>query len=831
MNAFAPLTPEELAAADGSGRFHPPADDRVPIVPVPNDASPLRFRHPLHGEPSRTWPYFDADGRLVCHVGRFDFTDDGGEACKDYRPLTWCRLKDGRRAWRAKGLDEPRPLYRLPQILADPSRPVLVVEGEKAADAAAALFPAHAVTTAMHGARSPGRTDWTSLKGREVVVWPDNDGPGLLFARKVAELALDAGALSVRVVRLPESLPPGWDLADAAPDGLDRSALLAAAVPWVPPEVPAIERAGEVQGGFLLLKATVAAEGDAFGGGTNEPGVYRKVRRRVPGTDEEAEEWRRFASPIEVRAISRDDVDEHWGLLVEVIDFTGGAHRWAMPRAMLAGSGEELRKILFHLGLWLESSPAACAALTKYLNNWRPERQARCVEATGWHKRVFVLPERVVGDAKGEEVVLQVMGGAPRHVLAGSLDTWREGVARLCAGNARLVLAVCAAFAGPLLRPLGEEPGGFHFRGGSSSGKTTALRVAASVWGTPLGSWRITDNAAESAARAANDALLCLDEIGQADGRAVDALAYMLANGQGKARMTRDGLPRDVIGWRLVFLSTGETGLGEKMHEAGRRARAGQEVRVVDLPADAGRGLGLFEALHGEAGGDAFAKRLKVAAEASQGHPARAFVARLADDLDEAVAAIKPYRARWLEAHVPSGADGQVRRVADRFALVAAAGELATDYGLTGWREGEAAAAAARCFADWLDARGGTEPLEVRQGIAQVRAFLELHGESRFDPAWEDERARTERGHERDRPTLQRVGFRKREGDGWDYYVLSEGWKNEVCKGLDPGMVARALAERGWLVRGEGTKLQVKPRVPGQGSHRLYHLKGSLLSG
>src|SRR4051794_3235041 len=90
----------------------------------------------------------------------------------------------------------------------------------------------------------------------------------------------------------------------------------------------------------------------------------------------------------------------------------------------------------------------------------------------------------------------------------------------------------------------------------------------------------------------------------------------------------------------------------------------------------------------------------------------------------------------FVDEHCPTGADGQVRRVAGRFGLVAAAGELASQLDITPWGKGEAENAAIRCFADWLKHRGGTMAAEITIGIRQVRLFLELHGSSRFEPAW-----------------------------------------------------------------------------------------------
>lgn len=179
---------------------------------------------------------------------------------------------------------------------------------------------------------------------------------------------------------------------------------------------------------------------------------------------------------------------------------------------------------------------------------------------------------------------------------------WQNGVARYASGNSRLVLALSAAFAAPLLYPTSSESGGFHFRGGSSTGKTTALVVGGSVWGGGgvrgfIRTWRATSNGLEGVAAMHCDSLLCLDEMGQVDGREAGQIAYMLANGVGKTRAGRSGEARPAAEWRLIFLSSGELSLGDKIAEDGRgkRVAAGQQVRIIDIAADAGVGIGLFE--------------------------------------------------------------------------------------------------------------------------------------------------------------------------------------------------------------------------------------------
>lgn len=241
-------------------------------------------------------------------------------------------------------------------------------------------------------------------------------------------------------------------------------------------------------------------------------------------------------------------------------------------------------------------------AMTEYIQTRKPGAFASCTDRIGWHKRAFVLPHETIGD-KDERIVFQSDAAMENTFrIKRGVDDWIEHVGRYCAGNSRMVFAVCCAFAGPMLRPAGMESGGFHIRGGSSSGKTTAARIAASVYGGPdyMQRWRTTDNALEVIAAQHCDSLLILDELSQVDGKVAGDCAYMLANEQSKARSTRTGAARSRLSWRLLFLSTGELSLTDHMAEGGKRSRTGQDVRMADIPAEAGKGWGAFEHLHGQ---------------------------------------------------------------------------------------------------------------------------------------------------------------------------------------------------------------------------------------
>ncbi|MFT3792002.1 MAG: DUF927 domain-containing protein [Rudaea sp.] len=344
----------------------------------------------------------------------------------------------------------------------------------------------------------------------------------------------------------------------------------------------------------------------------------------------------------------------------------------------------------------------------KTMTNFKIEK-ARCVTRTGWHGNAFVLPAETFGDAAGEEIILQsAIADGVTLTRAGTLADWRTRVAMPCAGNSRLVLALSAAFAASCLGMMNAEGGGIHFRGGSSSGKTTALLAAASVYGpaTFMRTWRATDNALESVASLHSDMLLPLDEIGQLEPRAAGGAAYMLANGTGKTRSQRDGSTRAAARFRVLFLSAGEIGLGDLVREGGGKVRAGHEVRVMDIPAEpAGGTLGIFERMPEGVTPGQFAEQLKRATAEHHGHAFAEWLRYLTGNADTARTALRTKADELLKQLVLVDAAGQVRRVAQRFALIGAAGELATDQGLTGWKSGEAELAAYVCFRSWLKAR------------------------------------------------------------------------------------------------------------------------------
>lgn len=269
---FAPLPPG--AKKKAGARVGRPRPKGALVMPVPADAPVVPAAHPTLGAPTASWRYVDASGRTLGYACRFDPADG-----KQFRPLTLWRMPAGAAQWWWESWPEPRPLYGLQGLAERPSAPVVVVEGEKAADAAAALLPGFVVVTSPNGSKSAGKADWSPLRARDVVIWRDNDAPGLKYALAVAErvgkaaaehVAASGGrasAAAVRIVYPPADRPEGWDAADALRDGWspERAAELVAGA------VPAAEIAAALAAG--------AARDDESGEGGGSG------RRRTPQRD------------------------------------------------------------------------------------------------------------------------------------------------------------------------------------------------------------------------------------------------------------------------------------------------------------------------------------------------------------------------------------------------------------------------------------------------------------------------------------------------------------------------------------------------------------------
>ncbi len=539
-------------------------------------------------------------------------------------------------------------------------------------------------------------------------------------------------------------------------------------------------------------------------------------------TGAERRTW--ICSTLYVVARTRDENSVAWGVLLRWSDPSGVKHEMALPMQMLQTDGADMRRALADQGLTIAANQSGRQHLQTYMLVWNPGRFARCVNRMGWHGDIFVMPGAEYDSGEEITVFQNVHAVDPAFATSGDLAHWRKTVSERAKGNSRLVFAISTAFSGALLECSGSDSGGFHLRGASSTGKSTAQIVASSVWGNPSKykrSWRFTANGLEGIAALHNDGILILDELSECPAKDAGEAVYMLANGQGKGRATKTGAARQAQSWRLVFLSSGEESLASVMAKSGQQVKAGQEIRLVEIDADANAGMGLFEALNGAATPSALAQELKHACGQQHGAAGTAWLAELIRLRPTLAKSVKASIDAFVAQQVPPDASGQVQRVARRFGLVAAAGELATTAGITGWKSGDATQAASQCLSSWIANFGGIGNKEDRALMDQVRAFFETHGSSRFE----------EMGGRWEHRVANRAGFVRKDSDGErEYLVLPETFKREVCGGFDQRHAVKVLLSAGWLIPGKDGKTSQKPRLPGIGPGRVYVL-GSAMFG
>ena len=840
-----------LSAEDSPSEPAPaksPTPEWIAIQPIPTEAmNKCPAKHRQHGTPSKVWIYRDTQGQPLMALYRFDLDpDEDGKPKKVFAPLTWCQSSDNQSAqWRWQGLPEPRPLLRLHELNLQADAAVVLCEGEKAADAAAELFPDYVATCWPNGSNAWHKADLSPLKNRKVVLWPDNDPSGTTCMDAVAKKLEAIGAESVRVIALENfkrkpSLKNGqpsfakdgvWEQGDDAADALVKG--------WTSSHIAELEHGGQLFGAAPTAAPQVKTPTKRAAKPKTDtlPSGFRLTHEGVFYSGEDGES-RPVCSPLEILARTRDAKGHNWGLLVEFDDPDGAKKRWNIPaRTMTGDFGKDVLGPLVDMGLRLagtRSSRNARNDLQSYFQGFDSAQRARLVTRLGWHDSAFLLPEQQLGSHTEHLHFYEAGTQLPPISEAGTLEQWQEQIGALCVGNHRLAFVASVAFAGPLLHMLGHESGGFHLYGDSSGGKTTHLQVAASIYGGPrlVRSWRSTDNALESIAAAHSDGLLVLDEIGMCDPRIIGETVYMLGNGTGKARANDRGQAgRQVQEWRLLFLSTGEKTLAQHMAEANKELKAGMEVRMLAVPADASKGLGMFDVLNGFEDAAALSDALKARVARYYGTPLTAFLSALCEPgkMHGWAIILRRTLEGFIAKSLPSSASGQAHRAALRFGLAAAAGELATALGITGWPDGTATTAARVCLNAWLNERGGAGNYEGDAIVARLRQVIERFGESRFT-RWESAAAKIDEHGPR---TIDRLGFRKSLEHGLGdelhttntYYVLPEAWRSEVFKGMNINAVNKELLRRGVLEPGSDGKASSLVRLPGLGPQRCYIVK------
>ena len=541
------------------------------------------------------------------------------------------------------------------------------------------------------------------------------------------------------------------------------------------------------------------------------------------------DEYKRYvSSPIKVLAQTRDTTNNAWGRLLEWHDADGVKHTQALSMELFQSDGIELRKALAYQGVIIAPDGKARNLLQSYLMSYPTDSRALCVDRVGWHDNVFVLPNRQIGQHdNGDLIVYQTTQGLDSNYQSnGTLEQWQKDISIPLATHSKLIVALSSAFAGQLLAPLEQQTGaGVHFKGQSSKGKTTALYVGCSVWGKPSNyckTWKSTGNALEHTAYIHNDGFLALDEIGEvANPKELGNIAYMLANGKGKARLTKQITAKPSYAWKVIFLSTGEKSLKEIMQENGQKTKLGQEVRLIDIDIDQSE-YGLFDQIDFAEDGAKQSRILVERSNQSYGVAGMEWLKYLTSDKEKVISQAKQLLEQYNLDLVAEHQQGHIVRVANAFALIAVAGELATQAGITGWKTGTALNAVKTVFNAWVNDFEYVGDYQSREYILHVKAFFEANESSRFEAITPDP--------DHIEKIINRVGYWKIENGEKLFLVLPEQFKNEVCKGHDSRKVAKALLKENLLDHDTG-KTSKTVRIPSKkNAVKVYAVKEFIFS-
>ncbi len=533
-----------------------------------------------------------------------------------------------------------------------------------------------------------------------------------------------------------------------------------------------------------------------------------------------------LCSPLRVLCRVRDEMSNDWGRVVEVIDPAGVAHELLLWMSDAGADYSAWWPRLNSCGLHVTSEPWLKRKAGDIIRD-DPADLAIVTKKAGWllGNSVFVVPSGETIGCPHEPVILAspIKSGGQ----SGELADWKANVVELCRGSSRLEFAMCASFIPALLGPLGLPTMAFNFFGDSSIGKTKILEVAASTRGNPaalLEGWETTGFAFEQFLQQNNDHPAFLDELGEAPDALLAKIGYLISREKGKRRGARDLTLRESATWRTVILSTSENPLEVMLARKNVRPDPGQLVRFAGVPAKAHAKWGAFEHLQRYGSSGDLADALHTATRKYYGTAFPRFVHELMTaPLQSIVSEADSMIAELASRLCPSDSDGQVRRVAHKFALAAFAGQLASEFEILPLSLDEIEIAASKCFQAWLTYRGTSGDLETDRDIERLREFIQLNAGARFEQ-WEAEM--------RTLPTRDRVGFRceERGHEHAGYYLFPEAFKNTIFGGADHLRAARNLQQRGFLNIGANCERSVVKHVPGIGTTRLYHISLDIIA-
>jgi uncharacterized protein (DUF927 family) len=266
--------------------------------------------------------------------------------------------------------------------------------------------------------------------------------------------------------------------------------------------------------------------------------------------------------------------------------------------------------------------------------------------------------------------------------------------------------------------------------------------------------------------------------------------------------------------WKILFLSSGEKTIAAKMKEDGEKIKSGQEVRIVDIFCDAGKGLGAFHCLHEHQNPRDLAEAIKSAAEQNYGHLGREWVQFLIDNNDHDGWGQRYRQIRDELVEILQVQNGQCLRVMNRFALVAVAGELAIEAGLVPWNHEDAINASGALAKKWLEARGGDGSGEDRRAVEAVVGFISKYSLSKFQ--------NLDIAADLTEKIVERAGYKKiGVSSGRMQYIFTRSQLQAILGDIPFKQAVQALASKGLLLT-EDRHCTKKVKLPDGHRERCY---------
>ncbi|PHM67962.1 propanediol utilization protein [Xenorhabdus kozodoii] len=524
-------------------------------------------------------------------------------------------------------------------------------------------------------------------------------------------------------------------------------------------------------------------------------GIYWVEPEKQGGEIVEVEKW--MSDHMEIVGIGNDGGEGY--LIIKLRqEGTGKYIVEALPRREIGLPMGWAR--LRSRGMNITTKNGLLPILSEHLQRSGDRREWVVTQTAGWHCGAYVMPD---GEIIGQPYMpVAFCGGTSAiagYVVRGTAKEWKTHVASLMKGNRSMMLGVLVGLAAPLNSLTGGNCFGVHLFAQSSAGKTTTVEAASSLYGDPEElklSWHGTNHGLNNEAAARNDGFLPIDEIGQSSNpKEVANSAYSLFNGVGKIQGRREGGNRAVIRWKIAALSTGEEDLETFLIKGGITPKAGQLVRLLSVP--------FIDTMffNGYEDGDSHARAIKREAKRYCGAAGREWILWLSEHQEQAIEITTRKEKEWIDG-LPEEASPQVKRVAVRFALLDAAGELATH--ITGWSKDECHSAIKQSFDDWLD-DFGIGNREKYQVVTRTRDFIQKYGLSRFQPyTYGRPNGDIDTSHAMRINDLAGYLVNNRRDDGQvEYHIIPSVFEEEILQGLQKKSGFEALEEAGMLVKAE----------------------------